>query len=152
MHQRFRNVAVACAILLLSFSNTASALRCYACVSGESWSDCQANALVQNCDNVSRMSLMGHDIFLAPQSRQLEQACVSVHAKGTISGVTGYAYVRQCFYNDKALCSLLQSELPPGLNIVTCDICTGDLCNGANSIKVAFSSVAMVLVAFLLWK
>uniref|UniRef100_A0A182NRB7 UPAR/Ly6 domain-containing protein n=1 Tax=Anopheles dirus TaxID=7168 RepID=A0A182NRB7_9DIPT len=98
------------------------------------------------------MSVMGRSIFLPAEARQLEPACVSVYAKGTIAGVTGYAYVRDCLFNDKSLCNLIQNTLPSEIRIVDCDLCTTELCNGASSISVTLSSVLLMAVALLLWK
>ncbi|XP_050071450.1 uncharacterized protein LOC126559346 [Anopheles maculipalpis] len=148
------SVAVLCLFFgaLLSLTNTASALRCYQCASGDSWSDCSANARTTECSSASQMSVLGRSLFLPSEARQLEPACVSVYAKGTAGGVTGYAYVRDCLFNDKALCDVIQSALPSGINIVNCDLCTTDLCNGAGSLSVALSSVVMLAIAVLLWK
>ncbi|XP_049277824.1 uncharacterized protein LOC125761070 [Anopheles funestus] len=136
----------------LSLTNSVSALQCYQCQSGDSWSDCAANSRATECSSVSQVSVQGRNVFLPPEARQIEPACVSVYAKGTIGGVTGYAYVRDCLFNDKALCGLIQDVLPSEIRIVDCDLCTTDLCNGASNISVALSSTVMLAVAVLLWK
>uniref|UniRef100_A0A182W0R0 UPAR/Ly6 domain-containing protein n=1 Tax=Anopheles minimus TaxID=112268 RepID=A0A182W0R0_9DIPT len=98
------------------------------------------------------MSVLGRNVFLPPEARQIEPACASVYAKGTLDGVTGYAYVRDCLFNDKAMCSLIQEVLPSEIRIVDCDLCTTNLCNGAGSIGVTLTSVLMLAVAVLLYK
>ncbi|XP_052889892.1 uncharacterized protein LOC128298186 [Anopheles moucheti] len=137
---------------LLSLANSVSALQCYQCASGDSWSNCMSSAVTVECSSASQVSVMGRNVFLPAEARQIEPACVSVYAKGTIGGVTGYAYVRDCLFNDKALCSLIQDTLPSQIKIVDCDLCTTDLCNGAGSISVTLSSVVLLAVAVLLWK
>ncbi|XP_053660069.1 uncharacterized protein LOC128709111 [Anopheles marshallii] len=137
---------------LLSLTNSVSALRCYQCASGDSWSDCMSNSVTVECSSASQVSVLGRSVFLPAEARQVEPACVSVYAKGTVGGVTGYAYVRDCLFNDKALCSLIQDVLPSQIRIVDCDLCTTELCNGASSISVALSSVVLLAVAVLLWK
>uniref|UniRef100_A0A182MUQ3 Protein quiver n=1 Tax=Anopheles culicifacies TaxID=139723 RepID=A0A182MUQ3_9DIPT len=114
--------------------HTASALQCYQCASGVSWSDCEADSKTVECSSVSQMSVLGRSVFLPPETRQLEPACVSVYAKGTLGGATGNAYVRDCLFNDKAMCSLVQEVLPPAIKIVDCDLCTTNLCNGSSSV------------------
>uniref|UniRef100_A0A182KDA1 UPAR/Ly6 domain-containing protein n=1 Tax=Anopheles christyi TaxID=43041 RepID=A0A182KDA1_9DIPT len=150
---KISNILVMCLIFGAFFSHSVSALRCYQCASSNSWSDCQANAMTQECSSASQMSVMGRSLFLPAEARQLEPACVSVYAKGTVGGVTGYAYVRDCLFNDKSLCSLIQASLPPEIRIVDCDLCTTELCNGASSIAaVTLSSVAMMAIAVMLLK
>ncbi|XP_035895973.1 uncharacterized protein LOC118504958 [Anopheles stephensi] len=137
---------------LLSLTNSVSALRCYKCESDSSWSDCSASARIVECSGTSQVSVMGRNLFLSPQARQLEPACVSVYAEGTVAGISGQAYVRDCLFNDKALCNMIQDSLPPVIRIIDCDLCTTDLCNGAGSLKVALSSVLMLAIAVLVWK
>nr|ABO26406.1 unknown [Anopheles gambiae] len=144
----------ACMFFGALFAQSVSALRCYQCASPSSWSDCQASAQSVECTSASQMSIMGHSLFLPAESRQqLEPACVSVYAKGTVGGATGYAYVRDCLFNDKSMCSLMQSALPSEIRIVDCDLCTTELCNGASSVTaVTLSSVVMVAIALVLWQ
>uniref|UniRef100_A0A182S8S7 UPAR/Ly6 domain-containing protein n=1 Tax=Anopheles maculatus TaxID=74869 RepID=A0A182S8S7_9DIPT len=139
--------------ILFSLANSVSALRCYQCASGDSWSDCSANSRILDCqESTSQVSVMGRSIFLPAEARQLEPACVSVYAKGTVGGTTGYAYVRDCLFNDKSLCNMIQDVLPSEIRIVDCDLCTTELCNGASSLSVALSSLVMLSIAALLWK
>ncbi|XP_058120706.1 uncharacterized protein LOC131284966 [Anopheles ziemanni] len=139
-----------CLGVILSFTSTASALQCYECGSNEGWSDCQSRATRVNCNAIAQVSILDRTIFLPAQARQLELACLSLSAQGTISGVTGYAYLRQCFYNDQSMCTLIEGELPPGFRVNTCELCTTDLCNGARSVTIAFSTLLLMAFAVML--
>uniref|UniRef100_A0A182J4W5 Protein sleepless n=1 Tax=Anopheles atroparvus TaxID=41427 RepID=A0A182J4W5_ANOAO len=154
MKQRVSDVTVVATFLgvLLFLASPASSLRCYTCVSGESWSDCQSTAVVETCSGIRQVSILEQNIFLPAQARQLDLACLSLSAEGTLGAVKGYAYLQQCFYNDKTMCSLIQDDLPPGFRVLTCELCTEDLCNGASSVTIAFSSVLLMAVAVMLRK
>uniref|UniRef100_A0A182P3T6 UPAR/Ly6 domain-containing protein n=1 Tax=Anopheles epiroticus TaxID=199890 RepID=A0A182P3T6_9DIPT len=151
---KISDVLVACLFFGALSTQSVSALRCYQCTSPNSWSDCQGGAQIIECSSNSQMSVMGHSLFLPAQARQVEPACLSVYAKGTVGGTTGYAYIRDCLYNDASLCSMIQDTLPPEIRVVDCDLCTTDLCNGANRsiTAVTLSSVLMMAIAVLLWK
>ncbi|ETN62138.1 hypothetical protein AND_006177 [Anopheles darlingi] len=153
--QRVNPLAVLCLFVgvFVTLSPTVAALRCYRCQSATSWSDCESRAVTITCDTTSPFSVMGHELFLAPGARQgVEPACVGVYAVGTVNGVKGYAHVRDCFINDKSMCSVLQDTLPSEIKIKDCDLCTTDLCNGANRYTVGLSSLLLLAFAVLLWK
>ncbi|KFB46053.1 hypothetical protein ZHAS_00014028 [Anopheles sinensis] len=150
MKQRVSATIAICLGIILSFTSTASALQCYECGSTEGWSDCNSRATRVTCGFSTQVSILDRNIFLPAQARQLELACLSLSAQGSLGGVTGYAYIRQCFYNDKSMCSLISAELPPGFRVNTCELCTTDLCNGAKSVTIAFSTILLMAVAVML--
>ncbi|XP_035783949.1 uncharacterized protein LOC118462063 [Anopheles albimanus] len=153
--QRVNPAAVLCLFVgvFVTLSPTVAALRCYKCQSAVSWSDCQSRAEIVTCDGSTPISVMGREIFLASEARQgTELACVGVYAVGTVAGTTGYAHVRDCFINDKSMCSLLQNTMPAEIKIKDCDLCTTDLCNGASRYTVGLSSLLLLASVMLLWK
>ncbi|XP_050086051.1 uncharacterized protein LOC126571521 [Anopheles aquasalis] len=153
--QRVSPVAVLCLFVgvFVTLSPTVTALQCYQCQSATSWSDCMSRAVTVTCGSTTPFSVMGREIFLAPEARQnAEPACLGVYAEGTLGGVKGYAHVRECFVNDKSMCSLVQASLPPEIKIKDCDLCTTDLCNGASRYTVGLSSLLLLAFAVLLRK
>ncbi|XP_052867375.1 uncharacterized protein LOC128273449 isoform X1 [Anopheles cruzii] len=153
MYKRVSSMAILCLLfgVLATLSPFASAFQCYQCASDQSWSHCHSNAVKVTCPGSSRFSIMGEEIFL-PEQRQLEPACVGVFGEGTIAGVKVEAYVRDCFYNDKTLCSALQAAMPTGVTIRDCDLCTSNLCNSANRYSIAASSLLLLALVTFLWK
>uniref|UniRef100_A0A182NRB8 UPAR/Ly6 domain-containing protein n=1 Tax=Anopheles dirus TaxID=7168 RepID=A0A182NRB8_9DIPT len=104
---------------------TSHALRCYQCSSGVSWADCKATTREVDCEI------------------QGEQACLSVYAEGTLSS----AYIRECFYNDKTMCNLIQDELPETIRLVDCDLCTTELCNDSSG-SVVIPNLLLIVVLY----
>ncbi|KFB46054.1 hypothetical protein ZHAS_00014029 [Anopheles sinensis] len=149
MRQHVSAIAICFGVILL-FTSTASALQCYECAGSVDWNECQSRAIKVNCGFSRQVSILGQDIILPAQSRQLELACLSLSAESTSGSFTAYAYIRQCAYNDKSICSIAEAQLPVGYRVTTCDLCTNDLCNGANSVTIAFSTVLLMVIAVML--
>ena len=107
------------------------ALKCYQCISSESWDDCKNNTEEVSCSDS-------------------EDRCGKFDIKAETSGVTDEVFLKGCTTSSK--CSEKNcKKFAPSAKITKCEVncCKGDLCNGAQVPMVsAIMMLACAIVGF----